>query len=61
MYRAAVGGETKAAPGTVVSAGKGGIAIAAGDGRQVLVLELQRPGSKRMAAADYLLGHPINV
>ena len=61
VYRAAVGGETKAAPGTVVSAGKGGIAIAAGDGRQVLVLELQRPGSKRMAAADYLLGHPINV
>ena len=61
VYRAAVGTETKAAPGTVVSAGKGGIAIAAGDGRQVVVLELQRPGSKRMAAADYLLGHPINV
>lgn len=61
VFRAAVGEETKAAPGTVVSADKRGIAIAAGDGRQVVVLELQRPGSKRMAAADYLLGHPINV
>ena len=61
VFRAAVGEETKAAPGTVVSANKRGIAIAAGDGRQVVVLELQRPGSKRMAAADYLLGHPINV
>lgn len=61
VFRAAVGENTKAAPGTVVSADKRGIAIAAGDGRQVVVLELQRPGSKRMAAADYLLGHPINV
>ena len=61
VFRAAVGENTKAAPGTVVSADKRGIAIAAGDGRQVVVLELQRPGSKRMAAADYLLGHPIKV
>ncbi len=61
VFRAAVGGKTSAAPGTVVSADKHGIAVAAGDGRQVVVLELQRPGSKRMAAADYLLGHPIKV
>lgn len=61
VFRAAVGGKASAAPGTVVSADKHGIAVAAGDGRQVVVLELQRPGSKRMAAADYLLGHPIKV
>ena len=61
VFRAVVGGKTSAAPGTVVSADKHGIAVAAGDGRQVVVLELQRPGSKRMAAADYLLGHPIKV
>ena len=61
VFRAAVGGKTSAAPGTVVSADKHGIAVAAGEGRQVVVLERQRPGSKRMAAADYLLGHPIKV
>ena len=59
VYRGAVGGETSAAPGTVTAAGKKGIAVAAGDGKAVMVLELQRPGSRRMSAADYLLGHPI--
>lgn len=47
-----------AAPGTVLSAGKAGIELAAGDG-SVTVTELQAPGGRRMAAADYLRGHPI--
>ena len=59
VYRAAVGDATGNAPGTVVSADKQGIAIAAGDGKTVMIQELQRPGSKRMAAREYLLGHPI--
>ena len=59
LYRAAVGGTTAAAPGTVLFGDKRGIGIAAGDGRAVLIRELQCPGKKRMAAADYLLGHPI--
>ena len=51
--------KTSAAPGTVVAAGKDGIDIACGDGGVVRILELQAPGSRRMAAADYLRGHPI--
>ena len=40
-------------PGTVLSTGKHGIDIAAG--KHVLrLLELQRPGKRRMSAADYL-------
>jgi methionyl-tRNA formyltransferase len=40
-------------PGTVLASGKHGIDIATG--RQVLrLLELQRPGKRRMGAADYL-------
>ena len=61
VYRGKVGEPTAARPGEVVSAGKRGIAVAAGDGRAVLVLELQPEGGKRMAADAYLLGHPIHV
>jgi methionyl-tRNA formyltransferase len=50
-----------AAPGTVISANKQGIDIACGDGQVLRVLELQAPGGKRMSAADYLRGHPIQV
>ncbi len=45
-------------PGTILSAGKAGIELAARDG-SVTVTELQAPGGKRMAAADYLRGHPL--
>lgn len=61
VFCAAVGEKTAKEPGTIVSAGKAGIGIAAGDGLSVLIKELQRPGSKRMAAADYLLGRPIKL
>ena len=53
--------DTSAAPGTIVAAGKEGIDIACGDGKVLRVLELQAPGSRRMAAAAYLAGHPIKV
>ena len=55
------GGETQAQPGTVVSAGKQGIEIACGDGRTLIITQLQGEGGKRMAAADYLRGHPVQV
>ncbi|MGM9522083.1 MAG: methionyl-tRNA formyltransferase [Oscillospiraceae bacterium] len=45
-------------PGTIVSAGNGGIAISCTDGT-VTITELQAPGGKRMKAGDYLRGHPI--
>lgn len=59
VFRASVGGETGCAPGTILSAGKDGVEVACGDGRSLFIRELQAPGGKRMAAADYLRGHPI--
>ena len=55
------GETTKKAPGTVLAAGKEGIDVACGDGAVLRILELQAPGSRRMAAADYLRGHPIPI
>lgn len=61
VYRAAVGGAAKAAPGTIVRADKTGIEIACGDGRTLRILELQPQNGKRMAVASYLAGHPVQV
>lgn len=61
VYRTAVGEQTDRTPGTIVEAGKKGIAIACGDGRLLWVLELQAEGGKRMASTAYLAGHPIKV
>ena len=48
---------TTAAPGTLLAADKQqGLLVATGDG-VLRVLELQAPGKKRMAVADYLNGH----
>ena len=46
---------TDAAPGTVVTADKHGLLVAAGTGA-VLLREVQLEGKKRMAAGDFLLG-----
>ena len=52
---------TDAAPGTVLSAGREGLAVACGAGTVLYLEELQPDGGKRMRAADYLRGHPIEV
>ena len=44
-----------------MSAGKQGIEVACSGGETVLITELQAAGKKRMKAADYLLGHPMQV
>lgn len=49
------------APGTPVSADKRGIEIACAGGRTLRITQLQAPGKKRMAAADYLRGHPVAI
>ena len=61
LFHTITGGEISAAPGTILSAGKAGIEVACGDGRSLFLTELQAEGGKRMAAADYLRGHPITV
>ncbi len=61
VFKTEQGSTTKAAPGTVVSAGKQGIEIACGDGQTLRITQLQAEGGKRMAAADYLRGHSVQV
>lgn len=47
--------------GSIVSAGKQGIEVACAGARTLMITELQSPGKKRMAASDYLRGHPIKL
>ena len=54
-----VGETADAVPGTVVC--QQPLTIACGDGRSLVIDELQMEGARRMAAADYLRGHPIAV
>lgn len=53
------GEQTSAKAGTVLAAGKQGIDVACGDGKVLRLTEIQAQGGKRMSAAAYLLGHPI--
>ena len=59
VFVSRVGEVTDAAPGTVVS--NLPFAVACGDGLTSILDEIQAEGSRRMAAADYLRGHPITV
>ncbi len=55
-------GEEHTAPaGTIIAGGKAGIDVVCGDGKVLRLTELQPSGSKRMKAADYLRGHPLNL
>ncbi|WP_300556537.1 methionyl-tRNA formyltransferase [Limnohabitans sp. Rim8] len=45
-------------PGTVLSADASGVRVACGDGLLCLT-QLQRPGGKRLSAADFLRGCPL--
>ena len=47
-----------AQPGTVLRADGAGVLVACGEG-QLCLTQLQRPGSKRLAAADFLRGCPL--
>ncbi len=51
-------GTPSPAPGTVLEAGPGGIRIACGDG-VLRLLELQRPGGKRLPAEAFLQGRAL--
>ena len=57
-FRAVPLGETKDAPGTL-RAVKKGIEAACGDGKSILITELQQEGGKRMAANAFLNGKRI--
>ena len=62
IFKTAICAETTGkAPGAFVQADKKGMKIACGQGGVLEILELQPDGKKRMAAAAFLLGHPISV
>jgi methionyl-tRNA formyltransferase len=47
-----------AQPGTVLSADASGVRVACAEG-QLCLTQLQRPGGKRLGAADFLRGCPL--
>jgi methionyl-tRNA formyltransferase len=49
-----------AEPGTVLSADASGVRVACGEG-QLCLTQLQRPGGKRLNAADFLRGCPLQA
>ena len=57
----AIGHAASGAPGTVVRADAEGLWVVCGDGALLQVSELQRPGGRRLAAADFLRGAQIAV
>lgn len=59
LYRTSVDGTTDASAGTVVATSP--LTVACGDGKTLIIEELQAEGSRRMVAADYLRGHPIAI
>ena len=58
IFRAVPLGETDDAAGTLRAA-RQGIEAACGDGKSILITELQSDGGKRMAASAYLNGKRI--
>jgi methionyl-tRNA formyltransferase len=56
--RALMQGRGTVAPGTIVAVDGDGIGVACGQGR-LEITELQRPGGKRLAAAEFLRGFPL--
>ncbi len=60
LYRAELTGRSfPEAPGSIV-AQKDALEIVCGDGKSVIITEIQAPGGKRMKTSDYLRGHTIN-
>jgi methionyl-tRNA formyltransferase len=60
VWRAnALAGRGSVEPGTVVAVDERGIGVACGDGSRLEITQLQRAGGKRLAAADFLRGFPL--
>jgi methionyl-tRNA formyltransferase len=52
--------QADAKPGSVLSADASGVRVACGEG-QLCLTQLQRPGGKRLSAADFLRGCPLQA
>lgn len=60
VWRATVGGVTRAAPGTIVNIAADAIEVATGDG-VLRLIEVQAAGGKRQAAASFVNGHALAI
>ena len=56
-----VEGETEKEPGKLLELNKKGLIVACGEGKKMMITELQAEGGKRMRAVDYFRGHPIDL
>jgi methionyl-tRNA formyltransferase len=54
-------GRGSVAPGTVVAVDASGIGVACGDSSRLELLELQRPGGRRLPAVEFLRGCPLQA
>jgi methionyl-tRNA formyltransferase len=60
IHRTSVGdAPTSAPPGTIITASNGVLAVAAGDGRALHILEMQPEGKRVMSARDVLAGRRL--
>lgn len=59
VHKTRVGGAAVGEPGKVIALTP--LAVACGDGTALEILEIQAPGSRRMATEDFLRGHPIQI
>jgi methionyl-tRNA formyltransferase len=55
----ALPGRGSVAPGTIVAVDEAGIGVACGDQGRLEITQLQRAGGKRLGAADFLRGFPL--
>ncbi len=62
IHRSTLTGETtSASPGVVTAAANGVLAVAAGDGSVLRILEIQPEGKRVMPVRDFLSGHAVAV
>lgn len=61
IHRVEFGNETNYDSGKIVSVTKKGIEVACGDGKTLIITEIQRQGKKKMDAYSYSLGTRIEI
>ncbi|MBO5798392.1 MAG: methionyl-tRNA formyltransferase [Clostridia bacterium] len=59
IHKTSVGQPVSGQPGEIVKVNP--LTVACGDGVGLIVQEVQLEGAKRMAAADFLRGHPLEI
>ena len=58
IWQTEIAASTAGRPGEVVATGRAGITVACGNGTLLLKI-IQKPGGKKMSAAEFLAGYPL--